>query len=231
MELSKRLRTIADMVPLGCTLADIGTDHGYLPIALLSEDRIPSAIAMDINKGPLERAREHMEASGLTNRMTLRLSNGFQNMQPGEAECAVIAGMGGPLMIRILEEGEAVARSLKTMILSPQSDLESFRRWLLEHRYTLLEEQMIYDEEKYYVVMKVSPALDERSWTRAELRYGKQLISENSEVFRSFLDKEERKLTEIRETLSKADTEKAKERLSAVEEELMVLSGIRQGKA
>lgn len=231
MELSKRLRTIADLVPEGHILADIGTDHGYLPIILLSENKIPSAIAMDINKGPLERAREHMEAAGLSDRMTLILSNGFQNMQPGEAQCAVIAGMGGPLMIRILEEGEAVARSLKTMILSPQSDLEAFRRWILEHDYTIQEEIMIYDEEKYYVVMKVCPLADERSWTRAELRYGKQLIKDNHEVFRHFLEKEERKLAEIRETLCKADTEKAKERLRAVEDELLILSEIRKGES
>ena len=101
--LSSRLQAIASMVEEGGILADIGTDHGYLPIRLLEDGKISGAIAADINRGPLLRAEEHVREKGFDDRISLRLSDGFLAVLPGEADAAVIAGMGGPLTIRILE--------------------------------------------------------------------------------------------------------------------------------
>ena len=130
MELSKRLAAIAAMAEPGDRLADIGTDHGYLPIYLVEQNIAPSAIAMDVVEGPLARAFAHVREHGLEEKIVLRKSDGFEKLLPGEADAAVIAGMGGPLMIRILEEGKKTAESLKYLILSPQSDIPAVRRYL-----------------------------------------------------------------------------------------------------
>ena len=106
MELSKRLQAVAGLVTAGSRLADIGTDHAYIPIYLARSGKIPEAVAMDVNRGPLERAEENIRAYELEDRIKTRLSDGFSALEQGEADSAVIAGMGGGLMSRILKEGE-----------------------------------------------------------------------------------------------------------------------------
>ena len=108
MELSKRLQAVADLVTADYKLADIGTDHAYIPICLIQQKKIAEAVALDVNEGPLQRAEEHIRENGLEAEIETRLSNGFQALQPGEVRSAVIAGMGGGLVIRILTEGEEV---------------------------------------------------------------------------------------------------------------------------
>ena len=108
MELSKRLQAVADLVTAHYKLADIGTDHAYIPIYLTQQKKITEAVALDVNEGPLQRAEEHIRENGLEAEIETRLSNGFQALQPGEVQSAVIAGMGGGLVIRILTEGESL---------------------------------------------------------------------------------------------------------------------------
>lgn len=117
MELSKRLQAVADLVTAHYKLADIGTDHAYIPIYLTQQKKITEAVALDVNEGPLQRAEEHIRENGLEAEIETRLSNGFQALQPGEVQSAVIAGMGGGLVIRILTEGEEVVRKLEECIL------------------------------------------------------------------------------------------------------------------
>ena len=95
MKLSKRLETVASFVPKGSNIADIGTDHGYVPIYLVREGQAEHAVAMDVRKGPLERARAHVEDAGLGSRIDVRLSDGLAGLETGEADCVVIAGLGG----------------------------------------------------------------------------------------------------------------------------------------
>ena len=140
MELSKRLQAVADLVTADYKLADIGTDHAYIPICLIQQKKIAEAVALDVNEGPLQRAEEHIRENGLEAEIETRLSNGFQALQPGEVRSAVIAGMGGGLVIRILTEGEEVVRKLEECILQPQSEIEKVRAFLLEKGYEFLEE-------------------------------------------------------------------------------------------
>ena len=112
MELSKRLQAVADLVTAHYKLADIGTDHAYIPIYLTQQKKITEAVALDVNEGPLQRAEEHIRENGLEAEIETRLSNGFQALQPGEVQSAVIAGMGGGLVIRILTEGTEGVRSV-----------------------------------------------------------------------------------------------------------------------
>ena len=106
MQLSKRLSAVAEFVTPGGCLVDVGTDHGYVPIALLEQQKISSAIAMDVNRGPLERAREHIAQYNMGDYIETRLSDGLHALRAGEGDSLLIAGMGGGLTVRILSEGE-----------------------------------------------------------------------------------------------------------------------------
>ena len=117
MQLSQRISSVASMVTAGNCLADVGTDHGYVPIYLYERKIIPRAIAMDVNKGPLERASLHIAESGMKGVIETRLSDGLAALKAGEADSIVIAGMGGPLMIRILSAYPEVTASAKELIL------------------------------------------------------------------------------------------------------------------
>ena len=108
MQLSLRLSAIAGLVTRGNRLVDVGCDHGYLPVSLYLDGKIPGAIAMDVRKGPLSRAQEHISQYGLDAYIETRLSDGLEALKPGEGDTLVIAGMGGPLMERILTDGAEV---------------------------------------------------------------------------------------------------------------------------
>ena len=157
MELSGRLKMVASLVTEGSRVADLGTDHAYIPIFLVLEGKSPSAIAMDVKQGPLQRAEEHIKEAGLADTVSVRLSDGLQNLGINEADAAVLAGMGGTLMIRILQNHWETTVSLKECILQPQSEVAAVRAFLLEKGFSFLEEEMVYEDGKYYPMMKVKP--------------------------------------------------------------------------
>ena len=107
MRLSDRLETVVSMVRPAESAADIGTDHGHVPVELVRRGTVKRALAMDVRKGPLSRAEESVAMAGLENRIETRLSDGLEKLSPGEAEAVVIAGMGGELMIHILEPSQS----------------------------------------------------------------------------------------------------------------------------
>lgn len=189
MELSKRLQAVADLVTEGMTVADVGTDHGYIPIYLLQSAKSPKVLAMDINKGPLLRAEEHIAEHDLQSCIETRQSDGVQNLLPGEFDCVVIAGMGGALTIRILQNGERVFRSLKEFVLQPQSELWKVRQYLYEHGYCIIAEDMVLEEGKFYPMMKVING-QASAYHTVELRYGKDLLEQKHPVLKVFLEKE-----------------------------------------
>ncbi|MCD8218152.1 MAG: class I SAM-dependent methyltransferase [Clostridiales bacterium] len=160
--LSARMSALADMVTPGNRLADVGCDHGYIPIYLCQTDRIPSAIAMDINEGPLERAREHIEECGLSDRIQTRLSDGLEKLGGDEADTVLIAGMGGCLMCRILicTENNRIPASVTELILQPQSDIASVRRCIREIGFCIVDEDMVEEDGKFYPMMRAEKISD-----------------------------------------------------------------------
>jgi tRNA (adenine22-N1)-methyltransferase len=157
MKLSKRMEAAAAMVSAGNILADVGTDHGYIPIELVQRGIVPSAIAMDLREGPLSRAREHIKEQGLSGRITLRLSDGVSALSRGEADTVLIAGMGGELIIRILTDGADICRSVRELVLQPQSVIGEVRRFLRENGYRITDEDMVLEDGKFYPMMRVIP--------------------------------------------------------------------------
>ena len=178
-ELSKRLQAVADLVTVRECVADIGTDHAYIPIYLTEHKKVKKAFAMDVNEGPLIRAEEHVREAGLKEQIKMRRSNGLEKLSPGEVEAVIIAGMGGGLVMRILTEGQAVAETLQECILQPQSEIERVRRFLLEEGYDILDENMVKDDGKYYTILKVCPLKktsdkEKESWEEMKSNSGKE---------------------------------------------------------
>lgn len=204
LKISERLATVASLIPKGAHLVDVGTDHGYVPIWLLQKQHIVSAIAMDVNKGPLARARENRDKYGFTDVMDLRLSNGLEKLKPGEGDSVLIAGMGGPLMIRIIEEGRRNASSIQTWVLQPQSEIPSVRRYLHEHDFKIIEEIMLKDDGKYYMAMKAVPGHEE-PWNELDYLFGKDLLLNQHPVLKEFVEKEMRLYENIVQQLIRSE--------------------------
>lgn len=203
IKISKRLKMVASMVSPGNRLADVGTDHAYVPIYLLEAGHIPSAIAMDINEGPLKRAMENVARYGYEDRISLRLSDGLDRLEPDEADTILIAGMGGPLMARILADHMATARKAGELILQPQSEIARFRHWLHDNGWRIQEERMVRDEGKYYAAMRAVPG-EERYAEEWAYRFGKCLVDARSPVLKEWLLKEQEKYRKIRDHLAQA---------------------------
>lgn len=230
INLSNRLQAIADMVSKGNRLVDVGCDHGYVPVYLVLKDQIPSAIAADINAGPLERAKEHIAAFGLADKIETRLSNGLAKISPGEGDTLVIAGMGGPLMERILTEGAAVRDTFSELILQPQSDIPRFRKFLLSNGFQITEEKFIFEDGKYYPMMKaVKEDCNNAGWTDEELMFGKLLLEEKNTVLKKFLLRELSIREKILENLNEAQNSCAEKRRIEIEEEKrLILSALQR---
>lgn len=184
--LSERLRQIAEYVENGSVIADIGTDHAHIPIYLVLKGVIKEAIAMDINSGPLEKARENIMQYECADKIELRLSNGFDALKENQADTAIIAGMGGRLIIDILTRGQKVASSINNFILSPHTDIPLVRKYLQENGYTITNENMVYDEEKYYTIINAVHG-KMGVYTEEQLIYGKYLLESRNPVLKDYL--------------------------------------------
>ena len=230
VKLSKRLSHLADMVSENSILADVGTDHGYIPIYLVQTNKITKAFAMDIKKGPLLRAKEHIETYGLGDYITTRLSDGAAALSEGEADSILIAGMGGGVTLHILQDKEAVIASAKELILQPQSDIAKVREYIYRKGYVIDREDMVFEDGKYYPMMhvdltkKLTRSEQERYFSKEGqvlCRYGECLLREKNEVLHRFLLHTVSQQEQILLKLSKTEqTEAVILRLEQLREEL-----------
>lgn len=173
MELSPRLRSVAELVPRGAHFADIGTDHAYLPVWLILHGVIKSAIAADLRRGPLERARETAKKYSVSEKMDFRLCDGLTGLREGEADTIAIAGMGGETIANILTAAPWSRGDGITLILQPMSSQPDLRLWLAENGYTIERECLAREEKNIYTVMLVKAGVME-PLTPAELWAGRQ---------------------------------------------------------
>lgn len=208
MELSKRLSAVASEVTKGNLLADVGTDHGYIPIFLLQKGIVPRAIAMDVNQGPLDRAAEHVKEYGLEDVIETRLSNGLQKLEAEEADSIVIAGMGGALMTEILEKGQHVLTQGKELILQPQSELFKVRHFLHDHGYQIIKEKILKEEGKHYFILKAIPGTQKFS-EEFLYEYGEYLLLSKDFLMKEYLQRELEKYNSILESLKSKDSQAA----------------------
>lgn len=223
--ISKRLQTVALMVTPGNRVADVGTDHGFVPIWLIKNGISSKVLAMDVRKGPLDRAREHVEKYGLSDYIETRLSDGVEKLQKNEVDTVIIAGMGGQLMANILKEGQDILKTVQELILSPHTDVDKVRRYLKEANWYIKEEKMLLDEGKYYVFLKAVQGENDYS-TDIDFIYGKRLLESRTPIFLQYIDSCLKKCLFVQQQLQLQESIVARTRLSQIEEEIRQLEGI-----
>ncbi|QGG47792.1 tRNA (adenine(22)-N(1))-methyltransferase [Heliorestis convoluta] len=155
MDLSMRLARLAELVPASTVLADVGTDHAYLPVSLVKSGKIDRAIAIDVHQGPAEAARQHVKAFHVEDKIEVRVGDGLEPLQAGEVETVVIAGMGGGTIQKILQEGASAGKveTIERMVLQPLEGAASLRKWLLDQGWVIVEEDLIEDNKRIYEVI------------------------------------------------------------------------------
>ncbi|GAA0135926.1 tRNA (adenine(22)-N(1))-methyltransferase TrmK [Paenibacillus sp. YSY-4.3] len=153
MKLSSRLQHIADRLPPGCRFADIGSDHALLPVWAVKHGTAVSAVAGEVNDGPLEAARRQVAEAGLSQSVSVRKGDGLEVIAPGEVDAITIAGMGGALISSILEAGADKLAGVKRLILQPNVGEDFVRRWLLEHDWYVTDETIVAEDGKIYEII------------------------------------------------------------------------------
>ncbi len=219
MKLSKRLFAVAGLVTEGVSVADVGTDHGYVPIYLVENGICPKAVAMDIHRGPLKRAGEHVRECGLEERIELRISDGLSALNVREAAGMIAAGMGGGLIIRILEKSPEIVGELEELILQPQSEIHKVRRYLNVHDFRIVKEDMVEEDGKFYPMMKARHGRD-RQYAETELYYGPLLLQNRHPVLLRYLSREKKIRDELLRELRMCGGGRADLRAAELQKEL-----------
>lgn len=214
MQLQPRLALLADMVPRGCRLADIGTDHGYLPVYLLQRGEIESAIAADIGEAPLAHARATAEEYGVAG-LQFRLCDGLRGIAPQEADTVVIAGMGGETIISILESAPWTREGHHTLLLQPMTKAADLRRWLAVSGYTFTEERLVWDKGYLYPVLRVTGGGETRILTERQALCG--LCLKDDPLYGDYLTHHAEKLRKAAAGLRRSHRENAPAEAEAME--------------
>lgn len=235
VKLSKRLETIASQVPAGSRLADIGSDHALLPVYLVQQGMIPYAVAGEINPGPYEAAKKQVAEAGLSHCIAVRRGDGLQAVQAGEVDAITIAGMGGALIVHILEQGRSKLEAVQTLVLQPNIGEDQVRRWLTANGWRLAAEQLLEEDGKYYEVLTAQREAENADTAgTANLyaprmlacgiqveesllyRLGPYLIDSPNEAFYGKWRSELRKMAGIAQDMGRSDSESAQVRRDAL---------------
>ena len=210
-KLSLRLRCAASLVRQGSFVADVGTDHAYLPIALLSEGRIRGGVVSDINKGPIERARTNLRACGFEDRLTPVHCDGLSKIEPYAPEDILILGMGGELIASILSAAPWVKNPAIQLILQPMTHAEALRRYLLEEGFSITEEALVKEEKLYQILSATYGGDAEEPYSALELLVGRKNLLRRDALTEELLLHWERVLTTRREGKQMAGAESPEE--------------------
>lgn len=223
MHLSKRLQMVADCVSPNSLVADVGCDHAYISIYLVENEIAKRSVALDINEGPLQKAMENVKDAKLSDKISIRLSDGLEKLCTNEANSIVIAGMGGLLMVQILSRGLACVNAADELILQPQSEAEKVREYLHKLNFSICEENMCIDDGKYYVVIHAKKAKEVSIDQRTYNKYGELLLKQKHPILKEYLLKEYQKTKLIQASLLEHPSEKNNLRYEQMEDELKML--------
>jgi len=190
LKLTDRLLKIASLVSDGKKIADIGTDHGYIPVYLLKEGKVPFAVLADVNKGPLDNAHKEVIQNNLLDKVDLRLGSGIEILEIGEVEEVIIAGMGGILISELLEAKKEVAHNVEKLILQPMQAQEELRYYLLNNGYEILEEVLVREDFRIYEII-VAKYTGKNTIIEDEIYYevGIKLLENKDSLFNDFIEK------------------------------------------
>ncbi|WP_027625057.1 tRNA (adenine(22)-N(1))-methyltransferase [Clostridium lundense] len=219
MDISIRLKAITDMVEKCNCCADIGTDHGYIPIYLIQKEICNKVIASDINKGPIEKAKKNIKLEELEKFIQCRIGGGLTTIKPGEVNSAIIAGMGGNLIRDIIEESKDVFKSLDYLIVQPVQNPEILREHIYTEGYEILEEDLCIDENKYYEIMKIKYNNKIQKVDTIFYEISKYLIDNKHPLIKEYVVKKIDKYEKICHAISE-DTKLARNRRREVKDKI-----------
>jgi tRNA (adenine22-N1)-methyltransferase len=211
IELSNRLKTISNLINNVKSIVDVGTDHGYIPIYLVGNNILDYAVASDINKGPVEKAKKNVKDYNLGNKISCRLGGGLTTVKPKEVDAAIIAGMGGNLIRDIIEESKGVFKTLNYAVLQPVQNPEVLREYIYKSGYTIMDEVIVKDEEKYYEIIKVKYDNNKREVEPIYYEISEILLNKKEPLFKEYIEFKLNKYTRVYENLNE-ETELSRKR-------------------
>ena len=201
--LSPRLQAAAELVPQGARLADVGTDHGQLPVWLVCQGVVSQAVASDLRPGPLSRGRALAERWEVSDKVSFRLCDGLSAIAPEEAEVVTIAGMGGETIADILAAAPWTREEGHSYILQPMSGMDGLRRYLSHNGFTICRELLVPEGETLYVILLAQPG-EMKPLSEGEIWVGRQREEMDSPLRGRYLEQELRKLRRAAEGLERS---------------------------
>jgi len=211
MELSIRLKAIVSMIGECDSVIDVGTDHGYVPIYLVKNAIIKKAIASDINKGPVAKAKNNIDINKTSQQISCRLGSGLSTVKKGEVQIAIIAGMGGNLIRDIIDADLDVVKELKYMVLQPVQNAEVLREYLYSTGYDIVDEEICYEDGKFYEIIKARYNTRPVSLDDIYYEISKILLDKRQTVMKKFIEFKLQKYSKVYDALNE-DTSLSKDR-------------------
>ena len=226
IKLSQRLQAIADLVPEGAKVADIGTDHGFLPCYLAQSGKAELVIACDVNAQPLALAQKNITDYNVGDKVSTRLGNGLAVLNPGEVDTVTIAGMGGALMIDILDASPMVVDRLKRIVLQPNVGAEAVRIWAEKKRWQIVAEDLIRENDIFSVIIVLEQGRSDRFMSAVELYLGPKLLAEHHPMLGLYISEEWEKTQHILEQLAKSDSEESRKKEKQLRQKWEDINGV-----
>lgn len=226
IKLSQRLQAIANMVPQGSSVADIGTDHGFLPCYLAQNGQAVQVIACDINAQPLALAQKNVADYNVTDIVSTRLGNGLSVIEPGEVDVVTIAGMGGALMLEILDAAPGVVDRLQRIILQPNVGVEAVRIWAEKNRWHIVQEELIRENDRFSVIIAMEPGRSLNSMTPVELFLGPELLAKQHPLLGLYISEEWDKTQKVLAQLAQSGSEESRHKEKMLQRKWDDINGV-----
>lgn len=213
MDLSPRLLKIEELIPNCSCLADVGTDHAYIPILAISKGKCHKAIATDINKGPVNKAVRNINEHSMGDRIQARLGPGLSVLKEGEADTMVIAGMGGNMISDILSQDIQKAKEAKTLILQPMTHQDVLREALSTLGFHITDEELVREDRRYYQIIKASSGNGDIYRNKAEYILGLKLIEKKHPLLKEYIEYYKEQLGRVLERIDSREQKKRYEEI------------------
>lgn len=201
LNLKGRLRLIADKVPKCNTVADIGTDHAYIPIYLVQNGVCRKAIASDIKIGPVKVANSNISLYKLAEKIETRIGDGLNTIEVGEADSIIIAGMGGTLLTELLEANKTKVIRATALVLQPMNDLDIVRKWLYDNAFDIYDEELVAEGPKFYCVLSAKFSGSKKEYSDFDLHVGQELINKKDVLLNQYCQMKVRQIDRVLEQL------------------------------
>lgn len=220
-KLSQRLKVVADFVPQNSRVADIGSDHAYLPVYLMKQKQIEFGIASEVAKGPLDNAIQEIKAEGLSDRIDTRLADGLLSVQPEDKiDCVTIAGMGGTLIKNILENGNSHLSGNELLILQPNVGEDRLRTWLMNNQYEISDETILREDGHTYEIIVAKKTDEPVKYTEQEIKFGPFLLKQHSDVFVEKWENEIERIEMVIDQMNLAKHDKPVDKINSMKKEI-----------